>query len=343
MKGLSRTLLFHPKEFHIWRLLDSFSLTMCKCAQTFPVDYKLLSLGLQEVLLDLAYCYEKHTLDINSTVLAMCLSSILKALQVNKEMFILAYDIRQCVRKISRCSLLFHAWPEVHQYFVHHASPLVDNLGGTSDVENRPNEIDVACKPQEAIPKLLIAIQNATVHQAVIHAINNLWGYILPLSINTRLGTGVLDYICKDLPFRDAFYRFLCVEPTCAEDEDLLIRIMNVMTYLMSNLSSGRQNIDEWIIPLCMENGSAMQRLLSTHCLKSDPPFAGTILPNILRTLFEFYFVGMKKGSDPSFAEFEWNLFNTMCIIFHKLGDTGFTFSGEFIVVVFFTAFSFFV
>ncbi|OXA63064.1 Rotatin [Folsomia candida] len=321
-------------------LLDSFALTVCKYAYTFPIDYKMLSLGLQEVLLDLAYCYEKHGQDINSTVLAMCFASIMKTIQVNDEVFILAYDIRQCVRKLSRCPLLSNGWPEVHKYFVQYSSPLVDSLSSDPDVPNtrgfedsfqlEPNQKQFYFQPQEAISKLLIAIQNATGHQTVILAIDNLWGYILPLAVNQRWKNGAMDYICQEVPFRDSFYRFLCVEPTCVEDEDLLIRVINLIAYLFANLSTGREKLEEWIVPLCMENGSAFQKLLRTYCLKSDitDVFAGTVLPDTLRSLFDFLFVILKKTEpNPSYAEYKWNIFHTLCLILHKLGDLGFSFS----------------
>jgi hypothetical protein len=234
---------------------------------------------------------------------------------------------------------LLNGWPEVHQYFWKMAAPLVENLNPTDidtigrgneefSISKAPHEIEY--HPQDDISKLLLEVQNATSHQVVIQAIEQLWVLVLPLVINTRLNEGIMDYIYRDAAWRDAFYRFLCVEPTCVEDEDLLIKVLDLMNHLISNMgTSGRAKLEEWIVPLCMENGCALLKLLNVHCLKPETPCSGTMLPSILRSLFDFYFNVMKKPSLSSHSEFKWNMFKTLCMIFHQFGDREYSSPGN--------------
>lgn len=329
MKSLSRTLIYQPEDFHLWSLMDSFSFTLYKFTATFPVDSKSLSLGLQEVLMDLAHCYEKNIKTISSPALVLTLSSILRTLHINGETIIGASDVRRCLRNLICSPELFHCWPEVYQYFLQYVSPFDQTLTPVEKAFHESKMSNPEYQPRELIVKLLYAVQNATGHEAVSDSLNQMWRFLLPLVINTRHGGNLLDYIFKDAPWRDSFFRFLCVEPTCTEDEELLLKVVDVLAFLISNMNEGVKTLTDWIVPLCMEKGCAGLRLLSEHSLKMDTPYAGTMLPTLLRSLFDFYTVILNKTLVAVEDEFLWDVFSTFCVILHELGENGFVFSGN--------------
>jgi hypothetical protein len=186
--------------------------------------------------------------------------------------------------------------------------------------------------PQEVVKTLLGAVQNATGHTAAFEAVINLTNYVAPLSVNSRLNLDLMDYVCKDGPWRDAFYRFLCVEPTCVEDEELLVRIIDLLDFVIFHMKVECCKILEWIVPLCMEKGCSTLRLLSEHSVKKvDDTFGGTMLPPLLRSLFDFYSTIICKAETVFKIEdeFLWDVFNVYFLIFNEIGDKGFSFSGK--------------
>jgi hypothetical protein len=165
LKSLSRSLLFQPSAFHLWTVLDSFSFTLFKFSSTFPVDAKSLVVGLQEVLLDLAHCYEKNANNLNSSVLAICLSSILHSIRMNDEAFILPKDVRKCLRHLICCPELFHCWPEVYQFFLQFAVPFDDALSSVSE------RMEMTCKGLEEMFAALRVQEDGEMTQDTVYSI----------------------------------------------------------------------------------------------------------------------------------------------------------------------------
>jgi len=314
LKSVSRSLVFHYKSFHLWKILDNLSFTLCRLVTTFPVNSKSVNMKIHEVLSDIAHCHEKSGDKSSSCSIVLCLSSLVHSVQTIDEEFVVSNDVKKCIQRLMNDSELLHYWPKVCEFFIKFGSPFVE----ARQLEFEKLDID-------AVKSLLYAVQNATGHFAACHAVNNLANYVLPLQINSRLDENLMDYICQDGPWRDAFYRFLCVEPTCAEDEDLLAKIIELLDFIVYHMKDECYSVLEWVVPLCMEKGCAALRILHGYSLKStEDSYGGTMLTPILRSLLDFYnTILLKADTCKTGNECLWDLFNSYVYILNDIGDKG--------------------
>ncbi|ODM92073.1 Rotatin [Orchesella cincta] len=318
-KSFSRSLLYTSYDIHIWTVFDSFAFTMYKCISTFPVDSKSLTLSLQGVLMELAHIWERKS-DFH-TVVGLCLvsASVLNSMKVHNETFIVSKDVRNMLRSLSYSPVIRSGWPEVFEYFIQFSSMFDPSAGLMSEHQKDQDGDNSENHPKRRILNLLYAIQNASSHEDVLDSVDSLRDVLLPITLNLRLGDDSLAYILQDVPWRDTFYRFLCIEPTTEGDETLLGRVLDLFSYILQNTSSAKAF--KWITPLCCEKSCTTLKLLANAALKLEMRHGGTALSDLVRSLLEFYSAVLTHANTLLSSETKWEIFQIYSAILNSLEE----------------------
>ena len=330
LKGLSRALTFKLRNIHLWILLDSYSSTLQKYIEVFIGNPKTMYINLEEILLDLSQSLLRNPKEVNPSMVAIVMSSLLACFH-EKEDLVLTKDVRRAIWSLgSNTKLGRNSSSFILRHFVKQALPFergldrahelqpteftMDNYHswwkmdvvsgerarGSGAEENQDNTSQI--DPELIVPNTLISIQNAIEHKQVIDGIDGLWEHLLPLVLNLRTTEEDIDshLIPPKSQWREAFYRFLSVEPTSAEDEDLLVRVLDLISFLLKSMKNS-ESLKKWVIPLVSEKGSAILRILLQYCTGSKGSTSvvprGTTLPTIVRSVLDFYHVVVLEGS----------------------------------------------
>lgn len=327
-KSVSRSLLYTSSELHMWPIFDNFAFSLLRCVSVFPVDAKLLTMNLQGVLMELAHIWERKS-DFH-TIVGLCVvsTSILRSMKLHNENFIVSKDVRNMLRSISNNPIIRSGWPEIFEYFLQFTAlfdPSTSNpqeqQNDSSDSENPDNH------PKKRTLTLLYAIQNASSHDEVLNSVAAILDTLLPITFNLRFGNDSLSHILKDMPWRDTFYRFLCVEPRTEGDEELLSRVLNLFTFILQNV------VDpcafKWITPLCCEKSSTTLKLLGGVALQKEMRYGGTAVTDLFRSLLDFYDIVLKHENNLMIDDTKWELFQIYCNILHSLEQTSYSNFGK--------------
>lgn len=326
-KSFSRALLYTSYDLHIWPVFESFAFTLLKCVSIFPVDSKGLTMSMQGVLMELAHIWERKS-DFHTTV-GLCLvsGSVLNCMKIHNETFIVSKDVRSMLRGLSYSPVIRNGWPEIFENFVQYASMFDPSAGIMSDSQKNGTEEDSENHPKRKMLKLLYTIQNASGHEDVLDSVDSLKDVLVPISLNVRLGKDSLTYVLQDAPWRDTFYRFLCVEPTTEGDEGLLSRVLDLFTYILQNVMNA--STFKWITPLCCEKSCTTLKLLGNAAMKNELTYGGTALPDLLRSLLNFYEVVLIHGKTLVSDGVKWEIFQIYAAILHGLEQQSYANFGE--------------
>lgn len=328
-KNIARALLYTSNELHIWQVFDSFAFTLLKCVSIFPVDSKSLTLSLQGVLMELAHIWERKS-DFNTTV-GLCLVSvsILQCMKTYNETFIVSKDVRDMLRSLSYSPIIRNGWPELFQHFLQFAAMFDPSAGIMSNAQKSATEGETSENhPKQKILKLLYTIQNASSHDEVLDSLESLRDVLTPITLNARLGQDSVTYILQDAPWRDTFYRFLCVEPTTEGDEQLLGRVLDIFTYILQNVFNA--STFKWLTPLCCEKSCTTLKLLGNSAMKKEMLYAGTALPDLIRSLLNFYEAVLRHGKTLISEGVKWEIFQIYTAVLHNLEHTSYSNFGNF-------------
>jgi hypothetical protein len=347
--------------------MDSFASTLQRYTAVFGGDPKSMYINLEEILLDISQCLLRNPDVVNPSVIAIIISSLLSCFQ-EKENLVLTKDVRRAIwslasnAKLGKSSASF-----ILRHFLKEALPFEAGLDKARDLQ--PNEFSMdnyhswwkmdvvseqrarggsgeGSRSQESpsvadqelvVPNTLFSIQNAIEHKQVADGIESLWENLLPLGLNLRTDEKDIDIDSQMIPensqWREAFYRFLSVEPTSIEDEDLLVRVLDLLSFLLKTMKNS-EILRKWVLPLVSEKGSAILRILHQHCGSSGSGSGrggssspgGTTLPTIVRSVFDFYHVLVLEGSSTRETG---ELMNTFSQILKNLKQDGFTSPGN--------------
>lgn len=272
--------------------------------------------------MELAHIWERKT-DFHTTV-GICLvtASLLNAMKINNESFIVSKDVRSMLRSLSYSPIIRGGWPEVCEYFLQFSGMFDPSATTVSERQSEGEEIGEN-HPKKKILKLMYSVQNASSHDEVLNSVDSLRDTFLPMVLNIRLGEDKLAYILHDIPWRDTFYRFLCVEPTTEGDEELLGRVLDLFTYILKNVKNAKPF--RWIAPLCCEKGCTALKLLGVTGLKKEVKCGGTAIPDLLRSLVDFYSAVLKHGNDLMAEETKWEVFQMYTAILESLKESSYS------------------
>ncbi|CAG7817893.1 unnamed protein product [Allacma fusca] len=303
LRVLSRSILYDSNRVTRWVLLYEFTITFQKCVQIFPnVNTKSLMMLLQEILYDLKSSGDTYSNSYSSRPLAPYLPT-------GDEEVIYGNFLMESVAYAYQGRLKDGSWEE----------------------------------PHKAIISFLVDIQNSSGHKGVFDAIQRLKEFSLVLLLKSQTrgrdhGEGNMkgrlshssskdadkESVFRNPHWRDAFYRFLSVEPTSQEDEDLLVRVLDLIEFILTHVE-GSHPLLEWVVPLCGAKGCAGFRLLLQHCNKNESDSSGTTLSSILRTLFDFYQCLLSKESTSSDQlTLLWELFSSFSQVMSEAAEEGY-------------------
>ena len=312
MRCLSRSILFESSRVTRWILLDAFTVTFLKCVHTFPnVSSKSMMLLLQEVLYDLKSSGDTYSNAYSNRPLVPYQPADDEEVIFGDYLLeSISYAYQGCVKDGS--------WEEPHKAIIHY----------------------------------LMEVQNSSGHKGVFEAVSRLKQYNFILNIKSRkngrltdqgrkrpgLGSGRkeldMESIFRNPNWRDAFYRFLSVEPTSQEDEDLLCRVLDMLTFVINHVQFSFPLL-EWIIPLCGTKGCAGLKLLGQHLAKVNGDSSGTTLPTILRSLLDFYLCLLNSQAESDdYITLLWELFSTFSHALQDGSDGGYSSSGMHHIII---------
>ncbi|XP_069703739.1 rotatin isoform X2 [Periplaneta americana] len=116
-------------------------------------------------------------------------------------------------------------------------------------------------------------VQNATTHSAVKKPLNSLTGYLaLQILVRGEVNSMVSSKCWHDFPWADSFKRFLEVPPSCPEDQQLLISILQFLRLYFNACSDSEQDTAKQICWITTILKDATQPLPSLLLKLADMP-----------------------------------------------------------------------